>query len=242
MASQPDSSPPQVSPEPPSSQEPQSPPKKTSGSKGKTAPKKKSKSKTATEETPVLSGRMVIAMTFVLGMVVIPLSPLGRLIGKKAPRSEERASWVVGKTGQIHLTVTTADYDKLSCADERVTNSVHCSFRTERERFPQQADAPIDDNKRHILQPYRTTDNQLVLLGGLWAQPDVAQRLHEEPARGVSEKNLARFVVSCDVKFIEEWDNPLIRWNPRENWSRQGKAMIALPQKCAILKDGLTGS
>ncbi len=191
------------------------------------------------DENPVLSGRMVWAMALVLGMVVIPLSPLGKVIRKDSPKSEERELWQVGKVATVHVTATTADYDKLACADARVVGTAHCAFKNEKERFPLAPNEPLDDNKKNILQPYRTTDGQLLFLSGLWTDPTLAMRLHNEPARGVAETKLARFVVACEVRFIEEWENPLLRWGPRENWSGQGKAMVATPLKCEILRDTL---
>jgi hypothetical protein len=206
------------------------------------APQQKKKAKPASkarpqEEVPVLSGRMVVALTFVVAMVVIPVSPLGRLMGKTTPKSEDRQLWQVGKSATIHITVTTADYDKLACADPRVVAGSHCAFKSEKEPFPHTPGQPIDDNKKTILQPYRTTDSQLLYLPALWTQPEVAMRLHNEPARGVSETKLARFVVSCDVDFLEEWETTLLRWGPRESWTNQGKAMVARPKKCQILVD-----
>lgn len=206
------------------------------------ASKKSAQAKRAPRPTPapepsVLSGRMMWALTLVVAMVFIPISPLGRLMEKKSPKSEDRQHWQVGKGATVHVTVTTADYDKLACAAPGVVQGAHCAFKGEKEPFPRAPTEPIDDNKKSILQPYRTTDGQLLFLSGLWTQPAVAMRLHSEPARGVAETKLARFVVSCDVEFLEEWESPVLRWGPRENWSNQGKAMVARPKKCEILQD-----
>ncbi|HSC89157.1 MAG TPA: hypothetical protein VLC09_17870 [Polyangiaceae bacterium] len=212
--------------------EPSRPPTKKSGKSGSSA-----KKRPVVEEPSVLSGRMNWAMLLVMAMVFIPISPLGKVMGKKSPKSEEREHWVAGKTATIHVTVTTADYDKLACADPRTKDGSHCAYQSEKDAFARTANEPLDDNKRSVLQPYRTTDGQLLFMAGLWAQPTVAMRLHDEPARAVAETKLARFVVACEVQFLEEWENPLLRWTPREPWSRQGKAMVATPKKCEILKD-----
>jgi hypothetical protein len=53
----------------------------------------------------------------------------------------------------------------------------------------------------------------------------------------VSKSKLARFVVSCEVKFIEEWPNAVVRWTPGEKWSNQGTAMVGQIKKCEILED-----
>lgn len=190
----------------------------------------------AKEAEPVLSGRLVLALALLLAMSIIPVSGLGRLITKEAPETTARSSWKVGETANIHLTVVTSDYGDLACADLRNFNGNHCEFRNERERFTPAENAPVDDNKRNTLQPYRTTDQNLILAAGLWAQPEVAMRVHEEPASGTSKRKLARFVVACDVKFVDEWEDPQIRWSPGENWSTQGKAMVTELQACRVLK------
>ena len=190
------------------------------------------------EPEPILSGRMVIALALALAMSLLPSSGLGRIITKTSPQTADRATWVVGQKAIVHLTVVTSDYEKLGCADKRVaSNQAHCAYQNEKERFADAKDAPVDDNKATTLQPYRTTDKNLLLAPGLWAQPAVAMRLHNEPAQGVSQSKLARFVVACEATFLEEWEGTLIRWSPSEKWSDQGKAMVADLADCNILKD-----
>ncbi len=191
------------------------------------------------EPEPVLSGRLVTAMAFLLAMAIVPVSGLANVLTKEAPKTAERATWHVGDTATIHLTVVTSDYNDLACADERTIDSTHCEFENDRERYPKKdgQESPIDDNKATTLQPYRTTDNNLLLAAGLWAQPEVATRLHFEPPRGVSKDKLARFVVSCQVEFLAEWENPQVRWKSTDKWSENGKAMVTKLLECTILEE-----
>lgn len=211
-----------------------------SASKGR-PPEKASPKKTkppSDEGEPVLSGRMVIAVALALAMVVVTQQRnLGQAITKTAPRTTERAAWRVGETANVHLTVVTADYSQMACSDSRRAGKSHCEYKNEREPWPQDPESPVDDNKLHILQPYRTTDRNLLLLPGLWAQPEVAMRVHTEPPHGGNAKNLARFVVDCEIKFLEEWQNAVVRWKPSERWSNQGKAMVGEIVSCHILED-----
>lgn len=184
----------------------------------------------------MLSGRLVLATAFCLAMVLIPLSPLGRIIAKKAPESAARAEWKVGTKGTVHVTLVTADYDKLDCADKRKVGDMHCAFEEEKKPFPKDPAAPYDDNKRNILQPYRTTDGQLLFLAGLWAQPEISMRLHREPGRNVPEKKLARFVTECEVEFLEEWSDALYRWAPRDAFGKGETAMVARPIECHVFE------
>lgn len=189
------------------------------------------------EPEPVLSGRMVIAVAFALAMSVIPVSGLGQYITKTTPETAARASWRVGQTASIHLTVVTSDYVHLACAMKNRAGDDHCEFKNEREKFPSTQPSPVDDNKLHILQPYRTTDRNLILAAGLWAQPQVAQRLHDEPPLPSKEASLARFVIACEVKFVEEWKDTMVRWKQRERWTNQGTAMVTEVQSCEILEE-----
>lgn len=184
----------------------------------------------------VLSGRLVVATAICLAMVLVPLSPLGRLIAKKAPESAARAEWKVGTKGTVHVTLITADYDKLDCADKRKVGEFHCAFEEEKKPFPRAPDAPYDDNKLTTLQPYRTTDGQLLFLAGLWAQPEISMRLHREPGRNVAEKRLARFVTECQVEFLEEWPDAQYRWSPRDNFGKGETAMVARPIECHVFE------
>lgn len=208
----------------------------------KAAPKATSKTPAATE--PVLSGRLVAVVALFVAMVFIPLSPLSSVIAKKAPSPTQMNQWKVGSEATVHLTVITADYNKLACAHPEAVGAYHCAYADERKPWPPVDGAPLDDNKQSIIQPYRTTDGALLLIGGLWAQPEIATRLHNEPPTAVPENKLARFVVECRVRFLAEWQEPLVRWAPGQSFARQGNgpddkpktAPVAEPIECHILE------
>lgn len=193
---------------------------------------------------PVLSGRLVLVVALFVAMVFIPLSPLSGWISKKAPTPTQAQEWKVGAEGTVHLTVVTADYNKLACAHPEAVGGFHCAYADERKAWPAEPGAPLDDNKARVIQPYRTTDGTLLLLAGLWAQPEVATRLHNEPPGAVAENKLARFVVECRVRFLADWQEVPVRWAPGQAFARQGNgeesktksAPVAEPLECHILE------
>jgi hypothetical protein len=209
--------------------------KDKAGARSKAGGQKKGAAKPA-ESDSVWSGRLMTAIVLLLALVLVPVSYLGKLITKQSPESAPREQWKVGKTATVHITVTTADYDKLACADPRPLGPDRCGYVDERTRAPRPEGAPLDDNKKHELQPYRSSDDQLLLMAGLWAQPEVATRLHREPARSVAESRLSRFYVACELEFLEERDQAKVRWDRRGAWSNQGKAMVARPKSCSVLE------
>lgn len=213
---------------------------KTKATSGKTAASKKGGAKKGSpKEEPeyesVWSGRLITATTLLLATVLVPVSFLGRLITKESPKSTAVEDWKVGERARVLITVTSADYDKLACLDARPAGDDYCQFKSDREQAAPPAGAPLDDNKLHVLQPYRTTDGQLLLIAGLWATPKVATRLHNEPAAGVAESKLSRYVLDCELEFTEERTGTKIRWSRTEAWSDQGKAFVAEPISCDIL-------
>ncbi len=186
-------------------------------------------------ETPVLSGRLMVATGLLAAMALIPFLGLGKMLEPEQDAPTDTSAWEVGKTARVHVTLITADYNKLSCYSDQVFQGNHCQFETETQGFRRDPGAPLDDNKKDIIQPYRTHgSNKLIFIAGLWADPALATRLHFEPPRGVSESKLARFVADCEVEFIGKMKNPGIRWSPSGKWIHEGDPLVAIPKHCNI--------
>lgn len=177
-----------------------------------------------------LGGRLWVVVALLAVMFVFPWTPLGNLFDPRAAVPEHDV-WELGKSGKARITVITADYPQLQCASDQQFAGKHCEYKTQTERWSPAPDAPLDDNKRDIIQPYRTAnDNQLLLVAGFWAQPDVAMRLHNEPASIPNEK-LARFIVECDMDFIGAIDNPTLRWSSTATWNvEKQRTLVAVPK------------
>jgi hypothetical protein len=95
----------------------------------------------------------------------------------------------------------------------------------------------VDDNKRNVIQPYSMSpDNQLILVGGLWAMPEVAFRVHEEPFQSIPEKKLARFLAACKVRLIQQVPQMDIRWDKKQRWGKQGPAWVGVAESCQVLE------
>jgi hypothetical protein len=188
------------------------------------------------EPIPVFGGRLLLAAALLAAMVVIPMSSIGNLL---EPREEiaPTTKWAEGKTATVAITLITADYNKLACASDKEFEGTHCQYKSEKELWPREPNAPLDDNKADVIQPYRTaTDNQLLLVAGLWAQPEVALRLHNEPPSGVAEDKLARFIAQCEVKFVGALPDAKLRWNAGASWGKPdtSSVFVAKPISCKV--------
>jgi hypothetical protein len=201
------------------------------------APARKRTRRDVEDDLPLFSGRLVIAAVFIVLMVVFPMSKLGDWIEPRKTTTEntDLSKWVVGGSGRVQITLITADYNLLTCASQLAVAGKHCAYKSETELWPRDPNAPIDDNKKDIIQPYRTwPDNKLILVAGLWADPAVALRLQREPPAGVPQKKLSRFIADCEMRFIGQLSSPRLRWPSTPQWLNEGDSIVAQPVSCKI--------
>jgi hypothetical protein len=143
-------------------------------------------------------------------------------------RAAKQDQWQPNQSVEVGITLIAADYDKLACAYDKPVGGVHCQYKNETEIWPAEPDAPLDNNKKDIIQPFSLVpDNQLILLAGIWAAPTVAYRIHQEPD-SVAQKRQARFIAKCRIRPIERVQNVSIRWNTGAAW---GKAAVVVPNE-----------
>lgn len=184
------------------------------------------------------SGHFLIAAALLGAMIVIPFSPIANWISPPEKDATDVSNWQVGNVGKAKITLVTADYGQLGCNSDKAFEGAHCAYKADAEAWPKDPSEPLDDNGTNLIQPYRTwPDNRLVLIAGLWAEPNMAMRLHREPSAGVDQKKLSRFVSDCDLKFIGHVDNVKVRWSPGQGWQQEGAAMVARPVKCTLSEE-----
>lgn len=207
--------------------------------RSKPAPRRPAK---RAEPTPVLGGRLLVAAAIIGALAIIPsLDRLSAALEPKGPPAPNVAGWQPGKTEKVALTLVTADYNLLSCASPTAFGKVHCAYKSETEIWPREPDQPLDDNKANVIQPYRTwIGNKLILAAGVWASPELAMRLHNEPPHGIQPDKLARFVTECDMKFLGHLDRPKLRWSPGQAWNPDAEVAqvpVAMASNCRIVTE-----
>jgi hypothetical protein len=191
------------------------------------------------EMKPILAGRLWVAVAMLLGLGLIANPVFNNwVIHRLAPPEEVRtdfSKWKEGSETDVRVTVITADAKRLACAQAAVVDGAHCEFGSDHILWSHGPNEPADDNGPNIIQPYRTSpDNALILLIGLWAQPEVAMRLHREPADNVAAKRLNRFDVTCRVKFLQKIDQVDLRWDVTGAWQTERNPWVVRPIHCAV--------
>jgi hypothetical protein len=154
--------------------------------------------------------------------------------GRKQAATDESA-WKAGATALVDITVVTADVWRLACASDQVIEGRHCGFKADKSKWPDDPSKPVDDNRVDIIQPYRTENGNLLLtVSGLWAQPEIAARVHQEPPRIVATKRQKRFTARCTVKFIGTLTDSKLQWNQGNQWFDQKSVMVAQAEECHV--------
>ncbi|HTV19984.1 MAG TPA: hypothetical protein VMG12_14970 [Polyangiaceae bacterium] len=185
----------------------------------------------------VLGGRLFIGVGMLISMSVIAWQGLNAVIDRTLhPKAVKPVvEWKAGNEADVELTLITPDAKRLQCAHDATIEGLHCGYTANKRPFRRVPNAPFDDNDQSVIQPYRTADtNALVLVSGLWAEPEIALRLHREPpVTGDVDKNL-RFVAYCRVRFVGELEKPSLRWDTNAKWGEEPKAMVAKPLRCTL--------
>ena len=185
----------------------------------------------------LIGGRFLIAVAMLAGIAIISWqwlnSWIDRLLHPHVPKPV--ANWQLGSEADVQITLITADARRLACAHDAVIEDVHCGYTANKRPWRRTPGEPFDDNDESVIQPYRTADtNTLILVSGLWAQPELAMRLHREPPNvGNVDKHL-RFVAYCRVRFIGELTNVATRWDTGAKWGEDPKGLVAKPLSCTL--------
>jgi hypothetical protein len=189
------------------------------------------------EELPALGGRLLIGILLLAGIALVSPQNMNVWIDRKLhPEPVKHAGvWETGKDANVELTLITADAHRLNCASDTTLEGQHCGFTANKRVWPRAPGQLVDDNDFDVIQPYRTADtNALILVSGLWAQPELALRVHREPPSYYDVKKQLRFVAYCKVHFVGELKDVALRWDTAAKWAPEPKAMVAKALSCTL--------
>lgn len=186
---------------------------------------------------PVLGGRMLIGVALLFGIAAVAPQGLNAWLDRLIHPNEVKpaATWEIGTEADVEITLITADSRRLHCAHDEVFEGAHCGYGANKRPWPRTPGAVLDDNDENVIQPYRTADtNALILVAGLWSQPELALRLHREPPGHYDTDKLLRFVAYCRVRFVGEMKKAALRWDTGAKWNDDQSALVAKPVRCTL--------
>jgi hypothetical protein len=185
----------------------------------------------------VIGGRLAIGILLLAGIALVAPQNMNAWVDRQLHPTPVKSTetWELGKEGHVELTLITADAKRLNCAHDQVLEGQHCGFSANKHAWPRVPGQLSDDNDYTVIQPYRTADtNALILVSGVWAQPELALRVHREPPSYYDVKKQMRFVAYCKVRFIGELTNVSLRWDTGGKWQDEPKAMVAQALSCTL--------
>jgi hypothetical protein len=185
----------------------------------------------------VIGGRLAVGIVFLAGIALVAPQNMNAWVDRQLHPSPVKAveTWEIGKEAHVELTLITADAKRLNCAHDQVLEGQHCGFSANKHAWPRVPGQLSDDNDYQVIQPYRTADtNALILVSGVWAQPELALRVHREPPSYYDVKKQMRFVAYCKVRFVGELTNVSLRWDTGGKWQDEPKAMVAQALSCTL--------
>jgi hypothetical protein len=190
------------------------------------------------EERPtLLGGRLLIGVALLVGIAAVAPQGMNSWLDRTLHPAEPKpaVSWTVGSEANVELTLITADSQILHCAHDETIEGAHCAYTANKKPWPRTPGAVLDDNDENVIRPYRTADtNALILVAGLWAQPELAMRVHREPPGHYDADKQLRFVAYCKVRFIGELKKAALRWQSGGKWHDDQTALVARPQRCTL--------
>jgi hypothetical protein len=185
----------------------------------------------------LFSGRLLVAIALLIGIAAVAPQGMNAWLDRRLhPAAPKPAvNWAAGTEANVELTLITADSRKLHCAHDDSFEGAHCGFSANKKAWPRPPGAVLDDNDENVIKPYRTADtNALILVSGLWAQPELALRLHREPPSQYEENKQLRFVAYCKVRFVGEMKKAALRWEATGKWHEDQTALVAKPVRCTL--------
>lgn len=188
----------------------------------------------------VFEWKLLIAVGLLGLLAVMAVDPVNRAVESVfLPRDPvpNPAAWTAGSRHVVDITLITKDADRLACASSKEFEALRCQFTGKKRRHGRHPGQAVDDNQRHVIQPYRTAiGNYLLLVAGLWDTPALAFRRHREPARAVAENKLQRFIARCELEFLGSFEQVEVQWTTGKDWFTEKSAPVARAIDCQVLK------
>ena len=126
--------------------------------------------------------------------------------------------------------MVTADRDDLACASDRAFGRYRCAFGASGAPWP----APPSRAER--LAPYVTTGQHLIVIAGLFEQPEIAARTAAEAPLNLPRDSRPRFAARCRLTLLGRIAGFRDRWLASAPWGPEelDPTWVAKPSDCRI--------
>jgi len=134
-----------------------------------------------------------------------------------------------GQDVDVAITLVSTDAKALACSSSEEIKGRHCEYqsRTERWNKPSSTGKPATAD---TLAPYKTTDDILLLVPGLFSEPALVERLAIDPPTFGQEH--IRFVANCKLHVESKVKEVDVRWATQGQWYPQRDVPIGAVTGC----------
>lgn len=150
---------------------------------------------------------------------------------QRPPKRASTPKLEPGMTIDVAITLVATDAKALACASTEVVAGRHCAFEAKGTPWSRAEDRP---DAEAVLAPYKTTDDQLLLIPGLFAQPALQERLRYDPP--VVGMEHLRFVAHCKLAVEGKMSKLEARWAmpPKGEWFPLTNAWTGTVSDCKV--------
>ena len=134
----------------------------------------------------------------------------------------------------VNITLVSPDAKQLACQSPEEIKGYHCEFQGKNERW----NKPSTTGRAvalDTLAPYKTTDDYLFLVPGLFSQEALRERLAYDPPNSSAEH--IRFVANCKMHIVGKMGQVDVRWATTGQWGAQRDVWVGSVSGC-WLSDG----
>lgn len=153
-----------------------------------------------------------------------------------APPPKKKPSgptYSIGQEIDVAITLVSTDAKALACASRDAVDGRHCELESSR---PEKAwSKPVGQElprEQQILAPYKTTDDVMFLIPGLFSQPALVERLEIDPPVFGIEHN--RFNAHCKLKILGKMPKLDVRWAPEGPWYPATNVFVGTASGCTV--------
>ena len=139
-----------------------------------------------------------------------------------------------GQDVDVAITLVSTDAKALSCSSTEELKGFHCEFQAKTERWSKPSTTGRAAGS-DTLAPYKTTDDFLFLVPGLFTQQALRERLTIDPPTFGQEH--MRFVANCRMHIDGKVTQVDVRWNQQGPWQPNHDVWVGTVSAC-WLSDG----
>lgn len=141
-------------------------------------------------------------------------------------------TYTAGQNADVAITLVSTDARALACAGTEEVNGRHCEYETQTQRWTKPPSDPAKPATQTVLAPYKTSDDVMLLIPGLFSEPALQQRLSIDPPNFGQEHS--RFLAHCKMHIEAKMAKFDVRWQTSGPWYPSTDVWTATVSGCTI--------